>query len=108
MCGKYGIESKTQSVVAESCDDGLCVDQAGDTRPTDVSLQLVQCESRRMQQGGGRAARNVIREECKGIATNWETKGYESGADTVQGKALVSEAPEASEGQSRAYGPPNS
>lgn len=82
MSGQEGLEGKTESIVAKGCDNSLGVEKASNTRPADFFLELIECESRGVGQGGRDTSRNIVAEEGEDVADEREHKRDANGTQT--------------------------
>lgn len=57
------VQSQAEEVVAKSADESLPVEQAAETSPSHLSLQLLEIEGRRVEQRRCRTSREVVAEE---------------------------------------------
>ena len=110
LCARHGLgwkksmQGQAEEVVAKGCKGGFGVDQSRDTRPANFPLELVKIQTKRMEQGRGRTARDVVAEEGKGIAHQRQDDGNDQGSRA--GRRAVS-IKTRSIGR-RTYGPRNS
>jgi len=78
--GKHGVEPQTEKIPPKRGNDGLDVDQMGESSPIDISLEAFKTESRGMEERWSWTAGDIVAEEGERVA-NERQQDRESGDD---------------------------
>ena len=82
------MQGQAEKVVDQSAEDSVCVDQALDPGPSNLSLELLEVKGAGVKQGRGWTSRDVVAQEGEDIDQDGQTERDDKGARAGEGLAV--------------------